>query len=62
MIVEGTIMLAGNRSPVFIRETLKSFSAQHEDELRGRSGSYSDELRSTEKGSAKSQANLDDDF
>ena len=62
MIVEGTIMLAGNRSPVFIRETLKSFSAQHTDELRGRSGSYSDELRSPEKGSAKSKSDLDDDF
>ena len=35
MIMEGTILLAENRSPAFIRETLKSFVAQHEDELRG---------------------------
>jgi len=35
MIMEGTILLADNRSPAFIRETLKSFVAQHEDELRG---------------------------
>ncbi|MDQ6950050.1 MAG: MotA/TolQ/ExbB proton channel family protein [Mariprofundales bacterium] len=35
MIMEGTLLLADNRSPAFIRETLKSFVAQHEDELRG---------------------------
>jgi chemotaxis protein MotA len=64
MIVEGTILLAGNRSPVFIRETLKSFSAQHDDELRGESSSFTDELRPTEKKSKskKRQSNLDDDF
>ncbi len=62
MIVEGTILLAGNRSPVFIRETLKSFSAQHDDELRGESNSFTDELRSPEKKSSKKQRNLDEDF
>lgn len=62
MIVEGTIMLAGNRSPVFIRETLKSLSAQHSDELRSESGSFTDELRSAEKPSKKKKRNLDDDF
>jgi len=35
MIMEGTILLAENRSPAFIRETLRSFVTQHEDELRG---------------------------
>jgi len=50
MIVEGAIMLASDRGPVFIRETLRSFSAQYEDELRGNSDSNEDELRaSTEK-------------
>ncbi len=62
MIVEGTIMLAGNRSPVFIRETLKSFSAQHDDELRGESSEFTDELRPAKKSSGKKQRNLDDDF
>jgi len=61
MIVEGTIMLAGNRSPVFIRETLKSFSAQHDDELRGESSSFNDELRAPTKKSKKSHK-LDEDF
>ena len=45
MIIEGAIMLAGNRGPVFIRETLKSFSAQYDDELRGQSQESEDELR-----------------
>jgi len=62
MIVEGTIMLAGNRSPVFIRETLKSFSAQHDDELRGESSELTDELRPAKKVSDKKKRNLDDDF
>jgi len=62
MIVEGTIMLAGNRSPVFIRETLKSFSAQHDDELRGASSAFTDELRPTSKASGKKERHLDDDF
>ena len=62
MIVEGTIMLASNRSPVFIRETLKSFSAQHDDELRSESSAFSDELRSSGKGSDKKHRNLDDNF
>ncbi len=62
MIVEGTILLAGNRSPVFIRETLKSFSAQHDDELRGESSSFTDELRPTKKKSNERQRNLDADF
>ncbi|MDQ6967573.1 MAG: MotA/TolQ/ExbB proton channel family protein [Mariprofundaceae bacterium] len=44
MIVEGTILLAGNRSPAFIRETLKSFLASFEDELKG-AHNYEDELR-----------------
>ena len=44
MIVEGAIMLASDRGPVFIRETLWSFSAQHEDELRGTSNPNDDEL------------------
>jgi len=61
MIVEGTIMLAGNRSPVFIRETLKSFSAQYSDELKGSSSSFNDELRAPSKRGAKSTV-ADDDF
>ena len=61
MIVEGTIMLAGNRSPVFIRETLKSFSAQYSDELKGSSSSFNDELRAPSKRGAKSSVQ-DDDF
>jgi len=60
MIVEGTIMLAGNRSPVFIRETLKSFSTQHTDELRSGAGSFSDELQQSDKRGSRSH--LDDDF
>jgi len=44
MIVEGTILLAGNRSPAFIRETLKSFIASYDDELKG-AHKYEDELR-----------------
>lgn len=63
MIVEGTIMLAGNRSPVFIRETLKSFSAHHDDELRrGSSASASDELEQPGRRAGKQPRNLDDDF
>jgi len=42
MVVEGTVMLAGKRSPAFIRETLKSFIANFDDELKG---GYGDELR-----------------
>jgi len=42
MVVEGTVMLAGKRSPAFIRETLKSFIANFDDELKG---DYGDELR-----------------
>jgi len=61
MIVEGTIMLAGNRSPVFIRETLKSFSAQYSDELKGSSSAFNDELRAPSKRGAKSSVQ-DDDF
>lgn len=44
MIVEGTMLLASNRSPAFIKETLKSFIAQHDDELKG-AHKYEDELR-----------------
>ncbi|NWF35690.1 MotA/TolQ/ExbB proton channel family protein [Mariprofundus sp. KV] len=62
MIVEGTIMLAGNRSPVFIRETLKSFSAQYSDELKGNSSAFNDELRAPSKRGAKSSSVQDDDF
>ncbi|WP_018294459.1 motility protein A [Mariprofundus ferrooxydans] len=62
MIVEGTIMLAGNRSPVFIRETLNSFSAHHDDELRS-GGSTSHQSAPSEKRPARqSHSNLDDDF
>ena len=61
MIVEGTIMLAGNRSPVFIRETLKSFSAQYSDELKGSSSAFNDELRAPSKRGAKGSVQ-DDDF
>ncbi|MDX8409054.1 MAG: MotA/TolQ/ExbB proton channel family protein [Mariprofundales bacterium] len=53
MIMEGTILLAGNRSPAFIRETLKSFVAQHEDELRG--------ARSDEDAVARMPANMSKD-
>lgn len=61
MIVEGAIMLASDRGPIFIRETLKSFSAQYEDELRGGSDANEDELRtSTEKDS--NRASPDDTF
>ncbi|NWF39714.1 chemotaxis protein MotA [Mariprofundus sp. NF] len=62
MIVEGTIMLAGNRSPVFIRETLKSFSAQYSDELKGNSSAFNDELRAPSKRGTKSSSAQDDDF
>lgn len=61
MIVEGTIMLAGNRSPVFIRETLKSFSAQYSDELKGNSSAFNDELRAPSKRGSKNSMQ-DDDF
>jgi len=61
MIVEGTIMLAGNRSPVFIRETLKSFSAQYSDELKGSSSAFNDELRAPSKRGDKGSVQ-DDDF
>ncbi|HKJ83438.1 MAG TPA: MotA/TolQ/ExbB proton channel family protein [Mariprofundaceae bacterium] len=44
MIVEGTVLLVENRSPGFISETLKSFVAQHDDELKG-ARKYEDELR-----------------
>jgi len=62
MIVEGTIMLAGNRSPVFIRETLKSFSTEHNDELRSEGDSFTDELSSSDKKPSNKQRNLDEDF
>ncbi|MDQ6996271.1 MAG: MotA/TolQ/ExbB proton channel family protein [Mariprofundus sp.] len=62
MIVEGTIMLAGNRSPVFIRETLKSFSVHHDDELRSVGSSASKLSGKAEKHTAKQPSNLDDDF
>jgi len=42
MVVEGTTMLSGKRSPAFIRETLNSFIVSFEDELKG---GYGDELR-----------------
>lgn len=45
MIVEGTILLSENRSPAFIRETLKSFIASYDDELKG-GRSNDDELGS----------------
>ena len=61
MIVEGTIMLAGNRSPVFIRETLKSFSAPYSDELKGNSSAFNDELRAPSKRGDKGNVQ-DDDF
>ena len=44
MIVEGTMLLASNRSPALIKETLKSFIAQYDDELKG-AHKYEDELR-----------------
>ncbi|MDX8388460.1 MAG: MotA/TolQ/ExbB proton channel family protein [Ghiorsea sp.] len=44
MIVEGTALLADNRSPAFIRETLKSFIANFDDELKD-THKYTDELR-----------------
>jgi len=56
MIVEGTIMLAGNRSPVFIRETLSSFSAHHDDELRSTGSSSGGKASTTQRSS------MDDDF
>jgi len=62
MIVEGTIMLAGDRSPVFIRETLKSFSAQYDDELRGEDASFNDELRPSGRKSGKQHADSDNGF
>ncbi|ATX78592.1 chemotaxis protein MotA [Mariprofundus aestuarium] len=61
MIVEGAIMLASDRGPIFIRETLKSFSAQYEDELRGSSDSHDDELR-TSSGKRSLRASPDDNF
>lgn len=41
MIIEGTIMLAGDRGPKFIHETLQSLAAQHDDELRAPNGTHS---------------------
>ncbi|ATX82928.1 chemotaxis protein MotA [Mariprofundus ferrinatatus] len=61
MIVEGAIMLASDRGPIFIRETLKSFSAQYEDELRGSSHSSEDELRAS-TGKRSLRASPDDNF
>ncbi len=61
MIVEGAIMLASDRGPVFIRETLKSFSAQYEDELQGSSDSNDDELRAS-TGKYSHRASPDDNF
>ncbi|MGC8698414.1 MAG: chemotaxis protein MotA, partial [Halothiobacillus sp.] len=34
MMVEGVMLMQQQRSPAFIRETLQSFLAQSEDELR----------------------------
>lgn len=61
MIIEGAIMLAGDRGPVFIRETLKSFSAQYDDELRGSSHTSEDELRASSD-KRLHHASPDDDF
>ena len=61
MIIEGAIMLAGDRGPVFIRETLKSFSAQYDDELRGSNNSGEDELQAS-SGQRLHRASPDDDF
>ncbi|MFQ5355789.1 MAG: motility protein A [Mariprofundaceae bacterium] len=61
MIIEGTIMLAGERGPIFIRETLKSFTAQYDDELQGSGASSEDELRpSTSK--RLNRSSPDDNF
>ena len=63
MIVEGTMLLAGNRSPVFIRETLNSFSVEHDDELRSSGSSASSELEPLKnRSSRKSSNNLDKEF
>ncbi|MDX8398430.1 MAG: MotA/TolQ/ExbB proton channel family protein [Mariprofundaceae bacterium] len=61
MVVEGTILLAGNRSPAFIRETLKSFIANVDDELKG-AHNYEDELRTPNLiGSALNKKNEKDE-
>jgi len=62
MIVEGTIMLAGNRSPVFIRETLNSFSIHHDDELRSAGSSSSNQAGQSARQPSGQKNNLDDDF
>jgi len=61
MIIEGAIMLAGDRGPVFIRETLKSFSAQYDDELRDSSYAGADELRTASE-KRLHRTSPDDDF
>lgn len=47
MMVEGVMLMQQQRSPAFIRETLQSFLAQSEDELRDGSGAGQDKPAST---------------